>query len=66
MIRHTVWLVDGVTRMILPCSAWAGRVQEKLRQMGHTVQRTGLDSSTLVRDADELARLEVLLDSTGE
>jgi hypothetical protein len=61
---RTVWLVDGNTRIILPGSAWAGAVQESLRNLGHTVQRTSEDPETCVRDEAEMARMDKLLDET--
>lgn len=62
---RTVWLVDGKTRVILPGSAWAGAVQESLRGLGHTVQRTSEDPESCVRDKAELERVDALLEETG-
>jgi hypothetical protein len=61
---NTVWLVDGVTRIVLPRTAWGFLVWKSLIEMGHSVQRTDLDPNSLFRDDDELARKEVLLNAT--
>lgn len=62
---NTVWLIDGVTHVVLPGTAWGHSVREKLTATGHSVQVTDCDPNTLFRGDDELARRDVLLDSTG-
>lgn len=61
-----VFMVDGVTRIILADTQWARDVLDLLRQRGHIVQRTGQDPNLCVRDQAELTRMDELLDSTGQ
>lgn len=59
-----VVLIDNKTRLIMPESAWAAQVLDKLTSMGHTVQVTDEDPDSVDRDDAELRRRDVLLDST--
>ena len=66
-MANTVYLVDDTTRLILPASQWAFNVREKLSHMGHKVVSTTQDPFQVEqnRPADEVARVDQLLDSTG-
>ena len=60
-----VFLVDGKTRLHLPDSKWGVDVRNKLREMGHIVQRTSQPEFPDLRcDAERHRRYE-LLASTG-
>lgn len=61
----SVYKVDGNTRLVLPDSQWTNSVLGKLEDMGHQVDLTDEDPELCLRDADELARRDALLDSTG-
>lgn len=61
----SVYKVDGNTRLVLPDSRWTNSVLGKLEDMGHQVDLTDEDPELCLRDADELARRDALLDSTG-
>lgn len=61
----TVYLVDNVTRIILPDIQWSARVLESLEKMGHEVKATDEDPENCHRDDAEKQRMHDLLDSTG-
>lgn len=61
----TVYLVDNLTRVVLPGSAWARAVLAKLSELGYEVRITDENSELPDRDADEIARMHALLDETG-
>ncbi len=49
------------TRMHMPCTPWAFRVQENLSRMGYAVWTTDQVAEPDTRDAAELARASKLL-----
>ena len=61
----SVYKVDGNTRLVLPDSQWTNSVLAKLEDLGHQVDLTDEDPELCLRDADELARRDALLDATG-
>lgn len=63
----TVFLVDNQTRLVLPDSQWAYDVRDRLKELGHVLTVTSLDAEqvNLLRKADELRRVDDLLEKTG-
>lgn len=63
----TVYLVDNLTRLVLPDSQWGFNVRERLSQQGHVLTATSEDASKVQtgRPLDEMLRMHKLLDKSG-
>lgn len=61
----TMYLVDKTTRILLPDSAWAFSLREKLSQKGRSIQALGPEPEGLVRDEAEMERVNAILDEFG-
>lgn len=63
----TVFLVDNLTRLVLPDSQWGFNVRERLSQQGHVLTATSQCPSQVEREreAEELQWRDDLLEQTG-
>lgn len=66
-MANTVFLVDNLTRLVLPDSQWAYQVRERLASKGHNLTATSQQPDRVMaeRSEDEMARVDALLEETG-
>ncbi len=61
----SVYRVNQNTRLVMPDSQWTKDVLEKLEELGYQVELTDEDPELCLRDEEELARRDAILEQTG-